>query len=206
VLINPSDAALDQDEWRPFVLAQGFGHLVASGRGRDVAVVVPTQYVLEHDVVLLHLARPNPVWAAIDENPTVLLSVAGDWAYVPSAWKTIGDEDPATGIPTTYYASAQLTGAATVVDEPDELAALLRRQLGTYEPELSSMDPAERGARLRQIRGLRIEIAEVRAKFKYGGNVDEEHRLAVADRLAARRGPGDEAARAHLLRRTEAQR
>jgi transcriptional regulator len=41
----------------------------------------------------------------------------------------------------------------------------------------------------------------VTGKFKYGGNVDAAHRKAVAEALAARNGPGDAAARAHLLRR-----
>ena len=44
----------------------------------------------------------------------MVLSVAGDWSYIPSAWKAIGDEDPRFGIPTTYYAGVQLTGTATV--------------------------------------------------------------------------------------------
>ena len=57
--------------------------------------------------MLLHLARPNPVWTALDERPVALLSVAGDWAYVPSAWKAVDDEDPALGIPTTYCGCAR---------------------------------------------------------------------------------------------------
>jgi transcriptional regulator len=40
-------------------------------------------------------------------------------------------------------------------------------------------------------------------KFKYGGNVDAAHRTAVADRLVERDGPGDRAARRHLLRRLD---
>jgi transcriptional regulator len=62
------------------------------------------------------------------------------------------------------------------------------------------VDPTEHGARLRAIRGIRIAVEEVRAKFKYGGNVDEEHRRAVAVRLSARGAPGDETARTHVLR------
>ena len=92
----------------------GAGFRAPRGRrpGRDVAVVVPTQFVLDGDDVVLHLARPNPIWAAIEENERVVLSIAGDWAFVPSSWKAIGDEDPARGIPTTYYAAVQLIGAA----------------------------------------------------------------------------------------------
>ena len=74
--------------------------------------------------------------------------------------------------------------------------------LGSLEPGSGIADPEVHRRRLSGIRGIRIAIAEVQAKFKYGGNVDVEHRLAVADRLAERAGPGDATARAHLLRRT----
>jgi hypothetical protein len=48
-------------------------------------------------------------------------------------------------------------------------------------------------------------IPQVTAKFKYGGNVDEAHRLAVAERLAARDAPGDATVRDALLQRLEKQ-
>jgi transcriptional regulator len=203
MLVHPWDAAADDDEWHEFVVAQGFGQLIASGRDRDVPVVVPTQYVLVGDEVILHLARPNPIWPAIEENPSVLLSVAGDWAYVPTSWKTIGDEDPTLGIPTTYYAAAQLTCAATVVDDAEGKLAILRRQLGDLQADGGYADPSVHERKLAGIRGLRLAVREVQAKFKYGGNVDVEHRLAIADRLAERNGPGDVAARARLLRRAD---
>lgn len=204
MLVHPWDAGLDEDEWRNFVASQGFGQLIAPGRGREVPVVVPTQFLLEGDTVLLHLARPNPVWQAIDEHPVVLLSIAGDWAYVPSAWKAVGDEDPSMGIPTTYYAAAQLTCDATIVDDDEGKIAILRRQLAAVEPELPTADPSAHLRELPGIRGLRLAVREVTAKFKYGGNVDLEHRMAVAERLAARGGPGDASARQQLLRRTTA--
>jgi transcriptional regulator len=202
VLIREVDDTTGPDEWRAFLVAQGFGHLVAAGRGREVPVVVPTQFIVDGDDVVLHLAKPNPVWSAIDENPTVLLSVAGDWAYVPGAWKAVGEEAPAVGIPTTYYGAVQLTARAEVLDDPEAVLSVLRLQLGVLEPD-GLVDPAHHVKRLPAIRGLRLHVTGVAAKFKYGGNVDADHRLAVADRLAARNGPGDAAARAHLLERLE---
>jgi len=204
MLVHRWDAAIDDDEWKGFLDAQGFGHLVAAGRDREVPVVVPTQYVVDGDDVVLHLARPNPIWAAIAENPTVLLSVAGDWAFVPSSWKAIGDEDPRVGVPTTYYGAVQLTARAEVIDDPAAVADVLRRQLHVLQPEVDAVDPSEHGARLGQIRALRLVVRDVKAKFKYGGNLDEAHQRAVADDLAERDGPGDAAARAHLLRRLAA--
>ncbi|MDQ1695589.1 MAG: transcriptional regulator [Frankiaceae bacterium] len=209
MLVHPWDAPFDDTEVWDFVRSQGFGHLIAPGHcapgRRELPVVVPTQFLVDGDGadpdVLLHLARPNPVWEAIEENPTVLLSVAGDWAYVPSAWKAVDDEDPALGIPTTYYAAAQLVCDAEILDDEDAKLAVLRRQLEAYEPGAGHADPAAHVRRLPGIRALRLQVREVTGKFKYGGNVDATHRSAVADRLAARSGPGDAAARAHLLRR-----
>ncbi len=203
MLIHPWDASTSPEEWVGFVRAQGFGHLVAAGRERDVAVVVPTQFALTSpSLVELHLARPNPIWAALAENPLVLLSVAGDWSYIPAAWKAVAEEDPRLGVPTTYYAGVQLVASAEIVDDVQQKAAILRTQLAVTEPGSGAADPIEHGRTLNGIRGLRLSVREVRAKFKYGGNADDEHRAAVAQRLGERGGPGDAAALRHLQRRT----
>jgi transcriptional regulator len=195
VHIPGPDRSLDEAEWRAFVEAHAFGHLVAAGRGRDVPVVVPTQFVLDGDRVLLHLAAPNPVFAALEEQPRVVLSVAGDWAFIPSDWKVIGDEDPALGIPTTYYAAVQLEGVASVDSEPAAVAAVLRHQLSVIQPGVAIADPeSAHPAKLRAIRAITIAVDQVRAKFKYGGNVDDAHRREVIARLRARAAPGDLAA------------
>jgi transcriptional regulator len=202
VHVAPVDRSLGAEEWRPFVERQGFGHLIAAGRGRDFPVVVPTQFILEDNEVVLHLVAANPIFAALDEQPRVVLSVAGDWAFIPSDWKVIGDEDPTLGIPTTYYAAVQLVGTASVLTEPRDVAEVLRHQLVALQPGVAVADPEEAHLRrLSAIRGLRISIEEVVAKFKYGGNVDAAHREAVIGRLEDRNQPGDAAAAAHTARR-----
>ncbi len=208
MFIAPVDATLGEHEWRSFVEAHPFGHLVApGGSDRELPVVVPTQFVLEDETVWLHLVRANPVFAALAENPRVLLSVADDWAFIPSSWKAIGEEDPALGIPTTYYGAVQLAGSATVHDErssPGSVAAILGHQLGRFQPDEAIADPATtHQAKLLAILGIEVRVEQVTAKFKYGGNVDPAHREAVMARLVARAGPGDAAAAAHVMRRLE---
>ena len=203
MLIHEWDASSDGAQWRAFLATHGFGDLVAGGRNRDLPVVVPTQFVVSGDEVLVHLVQANPIWAAIEENPHVLLCVAGDWAFIPSSWKVIGEEDPRYGIPTTYYAAVQVAGRATVLRDPEDIAAVLRAQLADLQPDEPVVDPTEHGARLKAIAAMRIEIVDVRAKFKYGGNVDVAHREAVEARLSARDAPGDAAALMHLRRRMD---
>lgn len=200
MLIRDQDCDEDPDRWRAFLADQGFGHFVAVGRDRLVPVVVPTQFVLTDTEIVFHLVNTNPVFAALEENPNALMSVAGDWAYIPGKWKAIGDEDPALGIPTTYYAAVQVTGECTLQSDPDDIASVLTTQLDALEPGHEYVDPTEHAARLRQIRAIRMSIGGVRVKYKYGGNVDQDHRDAVADRLTQRDGPGDRAALEHLRR------
>ena len=130
-----------------------------------------------------------------------MLSVVADWAYVPAAWKAVGEEDPALGIPTSYYASVQLVGRAEVLAD-DELLDVLRASLAHFEPGSGVADPQVHARQLSRIRGLRLVADDVRAKLKYGQNTDVAHQAAVADRLAERAAPGDLAARDHLLRRS----
>lgn len=189
MLIHPWDRG-DLAEAHAFLAAQTVGTLVVPTD--DLPLVTPTHYVWDGNRVLLHLARPNPALVALGDR--AVFSVHGDWAYVPAAWKAVGDEDPALGVPTSYYAAVTLTCRVEVL-EGEELLDLLRRQLARFEPGSDVADPSVHTRRLPGIRGLRLTPTDVQAKFKYGGNVDDAHRAALVDRLP-------EAARRQLLRRT----
>ena len=201
MLIRRHDEPLSDAEWRAFLAEHDFGELIAPGAGRDLPVVVPTHFIYDGDkTVRLHLARPNPVWTALDERPRALLSVFGAYAYVPGHWNQ--DE---YGVPTSYYAAVQLACDVEPVDDPAALAAILERQLGHFQPEglHAPVEPGDnRYARLfPAIRGLRLHVTDVRAKFKFGGNRTPEHQEAISAKLAERGTPLDREARAHQQRR-----
>ncbi len=204
-MVHPWDAVTDE-RWRAW-LADGhdFGTLIVAGRERQVPVVVPTHFVFrpDPDTVLLHLARPNPVWAALAENPTVVLSVIGEYVYVPTSWNADPGTPPTDGVPTSYYTAVQLIGDAEVLDDPRRKAELLTEQLGHFQPEgghaavSASGSPYARS--LPGIRGVRIAVTQVVAKMKYGGNKTPAHRVEITQHLAERAGPMDLLARAYVL-------
>ena len=196
MLIHPWDAAISDEEWRSWLLGQQVGTLVCPAE--DLPVVVPTHFVWTGEHVLLHLARPNPALTALAARPRAVFNVHGDWAYVPSYAKAVGDEDPALGIPTSYYTAVTLECDAELL-EGEELLEVLRVQLAAFEPGSGVADPEVHRRRLPGILGVRLTPVSVRAKLKYGGNVDEAHRARAAAHL---RETGATGALQQLSRRT----
>jgi transcriptional regulator len=186
VLIHPWDA-FDDGQWRDWLRHNDFGELVVPA-GDALPVVVPTHFAFDGEhTVWLHLARPNPVWPALEAARRALLVVSGDVAYVRSDWDTRPENQPRHGVPTSYYSSVQLECDAQVIDDPMRKAEVLNRQLGHFEPgsaraEVSHLDDHDR-RRLPGIRAIRLTVTGVRAKAKYGGNRTEQDRIMIADRF-----------------------
>jgi transcriptional regulator len=158
-------------------------------------------------ILLVHLARPNPVWTALQARPAVLLSAVDDYAIIPSTWRARAGGPDENGVPTSYYAAVQFSCRAEIVDEPEAKADLLRQQLAHFQP---SGDHAEvavgqppYGRMLAGIRGLRLHVTSVRAKFKYDDHNPERHRAAVAGRLDARATGRDTSAAREQRRRLQ---
>lgn len=206
MLIHPWDAAT-REEWQAVLRRHDFGQLVV--RGDTWPYVVPSHFVFDGgDQIWLHLARPNPVWPAVELHPRVLFTLVSDYVYVEAAWNADGGLPPERGVPTSYYTAVQFRCTAEVVDDDAGKLEILRRQLSRLEPSGSRRLPptSEIDSDRRQlpgIRGLRLTIEEVLAKMKYGGNKTPEQRALIAQRLLERDGPMDAEAREHLLRRGE---
>ncbi|MFJ9459041.1 FMN-binding negative transcriptional regulator [Kitasatospora sp. NPDC101447] len=198
----------DEDEWRAW-LAEGrdFGLLAANGGPGEGPVLVPTHFLLDADrgEILLHLAAPNPLLAAVRSDPQVTLAVTDGYAFAPGHWRG------APGTPTSYYASVHFHCTAEVVESAAGKAEILNRQLAHFQPETPEVrvvpGDGELARQLPGLRGLRLTVNEVRAKFKYDDKKPAETQHAMADRLAERADGGGRgrdqyaAARVQLLRR-----
>ncbi|WP_326724488.1 FMN-binding negative transcriptional regulator [Streptomyces sp. NBC_00243] len=207
MLIHPWDAPRDEAEWQRWLATHDFGQLAVNGLPGEPPHVQPLHfaYDAERGEALTHLARPNPLWPALEANPVVLLSVVDDYAFVPGPWQAPPEAPPEHGTPTSFYTAVQLRCTAHVVDDPEEKADLLNRQVGHFQPDggsaTAAVGEAPYGRLLSGIRGLRLEVTDVRAKFKYASHKPAEVQERIAAGLAARGGPGDAAAREHQMRR-----
>lgn len=210
MLIHPWDEPHDDGEWQSWLATHDFGQLAVNGLPGEPPYVQPLHFVYDPGTgrqgeVIAHLARPNPVWPALDADPEVLLSVVDDYVFVPGAWQAAPGTPREHGVPTSFYAAVQFRCTARVVDDPSAKAELLNRQVGHFQPDGGSV-PAVAGEEpygrlLPGIRVLRLEVTAVRAKFKYAGQKPPEVQDRIVAGLAERNGPRDGAARSHQLRR-----
>jgi transcriptional regulator len=208
MLIHPWDSA-GPDEWRDWLgTTAPFGQLaVTNSDPGEAPLVVPTHAVIEGTDLLVHLARPNPVWSHIAAHPRVLFTVVGDYAYIPSTWRAKAGGPDEDGVPTSYYATVQFTCDATTIADAEEKADLLRTQLRHLQPEGDHADvdvhKEPYGRMLPGILGLRLHVVDVVAKFKYDDHNPVEHRRRVTERLLDRADLNDPGAAAQQSRRLE---
>ena len=210
MFIQPWDTSLDDAEWQTWI-AEGhdFGVLSVNGPPGQAPVTVPTHFTGgDAGHLLIHLARPNPAWKAIEHDPHVTFTVIGDYAFVPGPWRAKAGTPPVDGVPTSYYSAVQFTCRAHIIDEPEAKAELLRRQLAHFQPDGDhapvSADRPPYGRMLPGIRGLRLDVTDVRAKFKYDDHKPVVQRSRVSSLLEERGEGYDAAAAAQQRRRTDA--
>ena len=98
-------------------------------------MVLPAHFTLAGDDLLLHLARPNPVWPHLLAAAQVRLAVVDDFAYIPSYWRAKAGGPDEDGVPTSYYTAVQFVCRPTVVDDPQGKVDILTAQFADIQPE-----------------------------------------------------------------------
>ena len=159
----------------------------------------------EHGRLRAHVARANPHWKIIRDNPEipVLVVFQGADGYITPSWYETKRE---TGkvVPTWNYAVVQVRGKARAIEDTDWLGQQIRELTGKHEAGRAEPwaveDAPERyiEAQLRGIVGIEIDITEIHGKWKVSQNRPEADRIGVADGLAGVDGSGEMAA---LVRR-----
>lgn len=173
-----------------------FVTLVTRHAGAPFASHLPVLYARDGERIAIsgHWARPNPQAGHIDG--TALMIVHGPHAYVSPSWYP--GEERRSRVPTWNYAVAHLYGSVSLVQDPDELAALVAALGAKYEALAGgdwAWDPTRESHHglLRGITGFRFVPERVELKFKLGQNHPAATVEAAAAVLARRPGDGAQA-------------
>jgi transcriptional regulator len=132
----------------------------------------------DHLVLRGHVAKANPHWRHLDQNPQCLTIFHGPHAYVSASNYTTREN-----VPTWNYGAVHVYGNARVFASSDDLQGVLHQLIGTFEPayadQWASFSDAYRERMLSHIVGFEIAGTKIEAKFKLSQNRTKEEQANV---------------------------
>ena len=154
-----------------FMRANPFAILISTDDNGPFATHVPLVVRQDGERILLrgHVAKANPHWRYLEQQPRCLVIFHGPHAYIsPTNYAT------RENVPTWNYGAVHVYGRARTYSAPDELLAMLHELIPLFEPayaeQWANLSPAYRERMLSHIVGFEIAVTKIEAKFKLSQN------------------------------------
>ena len=190
-------------EIQSLVLQVGSAQLVTTGAdGYPLASMLPVIWEPAGSRLVMHMAKANQHWKAIEPDTPALAVVTGPEAYVSPAWYATKAEHGKV-VPTWNYSAVHFTGRVTVTHDADWLLEAVTWLTDLHEArresagfEAWSVDDAPEkyvAGQLRAIVGIELVVEKVEAKAKYSQNRSDADRAGVVAGLRAEGGLRGEA-------------
>jgi len=94
----------------------------------------------EHGTLVSHLARANPQWQHFASGQEALAIFHGPHSYISPSWY-----QTAPAVPTWNYAAVHAYGVPAILSDREQVAALLRELIATYEASMEKPWPGFAG-------------------------------------------------------------
>ncbi len=129
-----------------------------------------------------HVAKANPHWRYIEQNPHCLMIFHGPHAYIsPQHYET------REVVPTWNYAAAHVYGNTRIYSAHEDLLNMLHDLIPTfeaaYQQQWDSLSEAYRSRMLSHIVGFEISVSKIEAKFKLSQNRTPTEQQSIIDSL-----------------------
>jgi len=167
-----------------FMRGNPFAILISTTDAGPYATHLPLFIRAEEEKVFLrgHVAKANPHWRYLEEQPQCLTIFHGPHSYIsPSNY---GARE---SVPTWNYAAVHVYGNARIFSSPQDLEQMLNELMGTFEPayreQWEDLSDKFRENMLRQIVGFEIVATRIEGKFKLSQNRTREDQANVITSL-----------------------
>jgi len=147
-----------------------YGTLALSSNG--VPYSVPVNFVHDGKVVYFHGSQSGRKMKAIHANPKVSFSIVENFSLIASYFSSTDNlACPAT----QFFKSISIDGEVSIVKEKEEKIKALTLLMQKFQPEggYKEFDDNAYKKMLNATAVLRIDIYELRAKFKFGQHLDK---------------------------------
>jgi len=158
-----------------FMRANPFAILISSTEEGPFATHLPLSVRGDEDHLVLrgHVAKANPHWRYLEQNPACLTIFHGAHAYVSASNYTTREN-----VPTWNYGAVHAYGNARVFSAHEELQGVLHELIGTFEAayaeQWASLSQEYRERMLSHIVGFEIAVTKLEGKFKLSQNRSKE--------------------------------
>jgi transcriptional regulator len=167
-----------------FMRANPFAILISTATDAPFATHVPLHAQEVENQVLLrgHVAKANPHWNYLKQQPQCLSIFHGPHAYISPTNYAARES-----VPTWNYAAVHAYGEARLFTTETEVHSMLDELMNTFEPsyreQWETLSPKYRENMLRQIVGFEIRVTRLEGKFKLSQNRIREDQGRVISRL-----------------------
>ncbi len=174
----------DHSDAIAFMRANPFAILISSTDDGPFATHLPVFIDQREDNLILrgHVAKANPHWRYLEQNPACLTIFHGPHAYVSASNYTTREN-----VPTWNYGAVHVYGNARTFASPEDLQGVLHQLIGTFEPayaeQWGSLSETYRERMLGHIVGVEIAVTKIEAKFKLSQNRTKEEQANVINSL-----------------------
>jgi transcriptional regulator len=150
-----------------------FATVISHGADEIVASHLPILLDSERGpqgTLLGHMARANPQWRDFQDETEVLVIFTGPHAYISPSWY-----EAELSVPTWNYAAVHAYGVPRLVENGDELYAILETMVRTYESPLEkpwTLQPPDDylSRMMNAIVGFEIRLTRLEGKLKLTQN------------------------------------
>ncbi len=171
-----------------FLRHNSFAVLVSCEKGVPIATHLPLEFVqTENSGQFLygHVARGNHQWRTLNSSENVLAIFSGAHAYVSARWYNH------LNVPTWNYLVAHVYGKPEIIEDHEELRAILKRLVDRNEAVANPQSPymveglPEEFLKkeMKGLVGFRIKVEKIEAKFKLSQNRHAEDFANVMAKL-----------------------
>lgn len=168
-----------------FMRANPFAILVSNTNGGPFATHVPVviREAGDHITIRGHVAKANPHWRYLEDQPHCLVIFHGPHAYI-SPTNYVAKEN----VPTWNYGAVHIYGNARTYSAPEELLSMLHDLIPTFEvaygEQWASLTDTYRSLMLGHIVGFEVAVTRIEAKMKLSQNRTRDEQQKVIDSLS----------------------
>ncbi|RYX83030.1 FMN-binding negative transcriptional regulator [bacterium] len=169
-MYQPKSFVLEDSELIGRLISENsFAALVSNGEGGLEASHLPFEWDAESQTLISHMARANKQWRNFDERE-VLVIFSGPHGYISPSWY-----ETELAVPTWNYVVVHAYGVPRIIEDDEQVEALLTRLIDKYEstrnPRWRLEAPADWQQNLRKaIVGFEMKVTRLEAKAKLSQN------------------------------------